>query len=124
MAEETDTAGAIPSLEDWQHWTWVMGRAQQMLMETWADGMKQGQPWPAAAPPWGAFPPAFGAAAPLTAVVRGHADRRVLLAIGPEGGFIPYEIDLLMRCGFEAVHVGERILRVDTAIPFIISRLF
>ncbi len=42
MAEETDTAGAIPSLEDWQHWTWVMGRAQQMLMETWADGMKQG----------------------------------------------------------------------------------
>jgi polyhydroxyalkanoate synthase len=60
MADETDTTGAIPSLEDWQHWTWVMGRAQQMLMETWADGMKQGQPWPAAAAPWGAFPPAFG----------------------------------------------------------------
>lgn len=51
-------------------------------------------------------------------------DGRVTLAIGPEGGFIPYEIDLLMRCGFEAVHVGERILRVDTAIPFILSRLF
>lgn len=53
-----------------------------------------------------------------------QVDGRVTLAIGPEGGFIPYEIDLLMRCGFDAVHVGERILRVDTALPFIISRLF
>ena len=78
MAEETDTAGAIPSLEDWQHWTWVMGRAQQMLMETWADGMKQGQPWPAAAPPWGAFPPAFGAASPMT------ADPAALFSAGAE----------------------------------------
>ena len=78
MAEETDTAGALPSLEDWQHWTWVMGRAQQMLMETWADGMKQGQPWPAAAPPWGAFPPAFGAASPMT------ADPAALFSAGAE----------------------------------------
>jgi polyhydroxyalkanoate synthase len=78
MAEETDTAGAIPSLEDWQHWTWVMGRAQQMLMETWADGMKRGQPWPAAAPPWGAFPPAFGAASPMT------ADPAALFSAGAE----------------------------------------
>ena len=60
MADEKDTASAIPTLEDWQHWTWVMGRAQQMLMETWADGLKQGQPWPSAPPAWGAFPPAFG----------------------------------------------------------------
>ena len=37
MADETDTASAIPRLEDWQHWTLVMGRAQQMLMEAWAD---------------------------------------------------------------------------------------
>ncbi|NUT00920.1 MAG: class I poly(R)-hydroxyalkanoic acid synthase [Sphingomonas sp.] len=60
MADDKDTASAIPTLEDWQHWTWVMGRAQQMLMETWADGMKQGQPWPSVPPAWGAFPPAFG----------------------------------------------------------------
>jgi polyhydroxyalkanoate synthase len=78
MAEETDTAGAIPSLEDWQHWTWVMGRAQQMLMETWADGIKQGQPWPSSAPPWGAFPPAFGAASPMT------ADPAALFSAGAE----------------------------------------
>ena len=60
MADETDSTSAIPTLEDWQHWTWVMGRAQQMLMEAWADGLKQGQPWPATPPSWGAFPPAFG----------------------------------------------------------------
>ena len=29
----TDETTAIPTLEDWQHWTLVMGRAQQMLME-------------------------------------------------------------------------------------------
>ena len=41
-----DTPGAIPTLEDWQHWTWVMGRAQQMLMETWAESLKAGEPVP------------------------------------------------------------------------------
>jgi polyhydroxyalkanoate synthase subunit PhaC len=24
---------AVPTLEELQHWTWVMGRAQQMMME-------------------------------------------------------------------------------------------
>lgn len=48
----------------------------------------------------------------------------VCLAVGPEGGFIEYEIDLLTRCGFQAVHLGERIMRVETAVPFLLSRLF
>lgn len=46
------------------------------------------------------------------------------LAIGPEGGFIPYEIDLLKQQGFEAVQIGERILRVETVLPFLVGRLF
>ena len=46
MADETSTS-EIPTLEDWQHWTWVMGRAQQMLMEAWADNLKKGQPFAA-----------------------------------------------------------------------------
>ncbi len=53
-----------------------------------------------------------------------HIDHAVTLAVGPEGGFIPYEIDLLKACGFEAVHVGERIMRVETAIPYLIGRLY
>ena len=42
-----DSTISIPTLEDWQHWTWVMGRAQQMLMEAWADNLKKGQPFAA-----------------------------------------------------------------------------
>lgn len=48
----------------------------------------------------------------------------VTIAIGPEGGFIPYEIDALKRTGFKAVSLGDRILRVETALPFLIGRLF
>lgn len=48
----------------------------------------------------------------------------VTLAIGPEGGFIPYEIDKLLSCGFTAVHLGNRILNVEAAVPFVLSRLF
>jgi RsmE family RNA methyltransferase len=48
----------------------------------------------------------------------------ITLAIGPEGGFIPYEIERLTECGFSSVHLGERILRVETTIPALIARLF
>lgn len=46
------------------------------------------------------------------------------LAIGPEGGFIPYEIEKLVEAGFEAVHLGPRILRVETAVTALVARLF
>jgi polyhydroxyalkanoate synthase len=38
MAEQdTATAPALPTLEDMQHWTYVMGRAQQLMMEHLAN---------------------------------------------------------------------------------------
>jgi len=46
------------------------------------------------------------------------------LAVGPEGGFIPYEIEKLVQCGFTPVRTGERILSVETAVPAIIARLY
>jgi polyhydroxyalkanoate synthase len=55
MAEDSTIGGmGVPTLEDWQHWTLVMGRAQQMMMESWAEGMKKDQPFP------GWNPSAFG----------------------------------------------------------------
>lgn len=47
----------------------------------------------------------------------------VTLAIGPEGGFIPYEIAKLQECGFSAVQCGPRILRVETVVPALLARL-
>lgn len=48
----------------------------------------------------------------------------VTLAIGPEGGWIPYEIDLLRASGLNPVQLGERILRVETAVTALLARLF
>ena len=62
MADETKIAGgAMPTLEDWQHWTLVMGRAQQMLMEFWAESLKKDQPFPAWSPSAFGFPASAGA---------------------------------------------------------------
>lgn len=47
----------------------------------------------------------------------------MVLFIGPEGGFTDYEIDLIESKGFKRVNIGERILRVETAIPFIIGKV-
>jgi len=48
----------------------------------------------------------------------------VTLVIGPEGGFIPAEIDLLARAGCRPVHLGARVLRVETAVAALVGRLF
>lgn len=46
------------------------------------------------------------------------------LMIGPEGGFIPYEIDMLEKNGCQTVTLGNRILRTETAMPYLLGRLF
>ncbi len=45
-----------------------------------------------------------------------------VLAIGPEGGFIPYEIELLESIGFSAKTLGPRILKVESAVSALLGR--
>jgi RsmE family RNA methyltransferase len=48
----------------------------------------------------------------------------ILLVIGPEGGFIPYEVEKLQGAGCRAVSLGTRILRVENAVTSTLGRLF
>ena len=52
-----------------------------------------------------------------------ETNRPTLLAIGPEGGFIDNEIAMLTEAGFQGVTLGERIMRVETVVPYLLGRL-
>lgn len=53
----------------------------------------------------------------------GPIEGPITLAIGPEGGFIPYETEKLIACGFFPFHIGKRILKVETVIPALTALL-
>jgi 16S rRNA (uracil1498-N3)-methyltransferase len=52
----------------------------------------------------------------------GH-DARVLLAIGPEGGWNAFELTLLEAHGFTRIGLGRRTLRVDTACVALLAQV-
>lgn len=47
----------------------------------------------------------------------------IVLAIGPEGGFIDREVETFHDVGFQSVSLGPRILRVETALAYLLGRL-
>jgi 16S rRNA (uracil1498-N3)-methyltransferase len=48
---------------------------------------------------------------------------RTCLAIGPEGGWVPFEIALLEKLGFVAFSLGPRPLRTEVAVSFALGAL-
>jgi RsmE family RNA methyltransferase len=48
---------------------------------------------------------------------------RILLAVGPEGGWTDEEVELLEEHSFVRYSLGERILRTDTALIALLARL-
>lgn len=46
------------------------------------------------------------------------------LILGPEGGFTEYEVEKIEQAGAQPVSIGPRILRVETAVAALISRLY
>jgi RsmE family RNA methyltransferase len=75
-----------------------------------------------------AFPPELqrrllahpAAPGPLDLVPEGGA--AAVVAIGPEGGFTPYEATALESRGFAPFSLGPRPLRVDVAVPFAVAQ--
>jgi len=48
---------------------------------------------------------------------------RAVVAIGPEGGWVPFEIELLRARGFTPFTLGPRPLRVEVALPYALGML-
>lgn len=52
-----------------------------------------------------------------------EAGGRVVLAVGPEGGWVPYEVAAFEAAGFEPVSMGARTLRVETACVALLAQI-
>lgn len=48
---------------------------------------------------------------------------RAILAVGPEGGWVDYEVEKFSEQGFTECSIGDRILKVDTAVIALHARI-
>lgn len=59
----------------------------------------------------------------LKDALKGFAGGKVIIAIGPEGDFTPDETKEAKKSGFKPVSLGSRVLKSDTAGPFVLAIL-
>ena len=59
----------------------------------------------------------------IAQAAKGLLAQRAVLAIGPEGGWVDFEVEQFKAHGFMPFSLGPRILRVDTAVPALLAQL-
>ncbi len=59
----------------------------------------------------------------LTDLISVPLQGRILIAIGPEGGWLDYEVEKFRQQGVRVFNMGPRILRVDTSITAVLAQL-
>jgi RsmE family RNA methyltransferase len=60
---------------------------------------------------------------PAASTAAPRIEGRIVLAIGPEGGWVPFELQLLEEHGFLPFTLGPRLLRVEVALPYALGAL-
>jgi RsmE family RNA methyltransferase len=98
--------------------TWLPEIAAWRLLVPYLD--RGPSIWPAIAARVIAHPRAD---ASIESVVRPGAPGDVVVAIGPEGGWIDRELDSFDRLGFAAARMGGPVLRVEAAVAALLAQL-
>lgn len=60
----------------------------------------------------------------LHEIIKESSFPKNVLVLGPEGGFTTHEIEMFKKAGCQLVGLGERILKVETAMVALISQWF
>jgi len=59
----------------------------------------------------------------LSQSISSATEKRILYAVGPEGGWVDFEVEKFLTVGLCPFSIGTRILKVDTAVVAIHSRI-
>ncbi|MFZ5980156.1 MAG: 16S rRNA (uracil(1498)-N(3))-methyltransferase [Candidatus Zixiibacteriota bacterium] len=49
--------------------------------------------------------------------------KRFVIAVGPEGGWVPFEIEAMEKAGFRKITLGRWLLRVESAVTAVLAQL-
>ncbi|MFP4522575.1 MAG: 16S rRNA (uracil(1498)-N(3))-methyltransferase, partial [Fibrobacterota bacterium] len=50
-------------------------------------------------------------------------NKGITVAIGPEGGWTEYEVSVFRKKGFTVIPLGNKILKTETAVPYLFGKL-